>query len=1121
MQKVGDRLVLSPSDLNDFLECEHKTSIKVRRCLGGLEVERVESPEAEILWRQGIAHERSWLERFKNNGRAVVEIRPPDEDWNAAADQTLDAMRAGAQVIYQAVFVDTDSRGIADFLVRVDASSLLGSWSYEAWDTKLARTAKPAYVFQLAFYSAQIERIMGHRPEFMHVVLGTNEAERLRTDDFLAYYRAVRRRFQRFVAEEPATYPYPIAHCSRCPFEASCDEQWRRDDHLSLVARIRRDQVMRLESVGVTTVRGLAGAEHLPELRIATATLDGLRGQARLQAEFIDTGVHTYDLLPPKEERGFALLPQPSPGDLFFDMEGDPYFEQAGGLEYLFGVAWMDGAAPKYRAWWAKTRQEEARAFEDVIDFLRDRLRSDPGLHVYHYASYERSKLGTLAQQHSTREEELDDLLRRDVFVDLYRVVRQTLRTSHEGYSLKDVRQFFMEDAGAGTVATAGDSIVEFERWRQTGDDTILDPIERYNEEDCVSTLELRDWLLLRKAEAEAKFRMTIAWRPLSKIASEPVSYPEDRNAGLRAKLMMADDGTTAGEARRVLAGLLDYHRREDKPEWWAFFDRFESSMQELMDDAEAIAGLVPAGAVIAPIGRAKSPTHVFAFPPQEYKLADGDKPMDFGTRESAGTLVGMDHELRRLGLKRGPRLAATPLPTAIVAGKPHDSGEQREAVHRVADYFSETGIAPATHWTAVADLLLRNPPRIRGGETGGRVQTLDLDEQVALVRELDGSCLVIQGPPGSGKTWTGARLAASLLQDGKRVGVAAFSHRAIHNFLEELERVAAERGLRFNGVKKATGGRPDSHFDSANIRSEESLDDCMDPSIQFLAGTTFCFAPLKLDDAVEYLFIDEAGQLSLGDAVAMGTATRNLVLLGDPQQLPHVSHGVHPEGVGLSVLEYYMNGQSVIPADRGIFLARTFRMHPDLCRFVSALSYERKLGAHESCANQVVRSSGLSGNGTRFIPVPHVGNAQMSEEEAAVVVDEVTRLLADGWFVDQHGEGRRLVPSDILVVAPYNMHVRCLRERMPAGVQVGTVDKFQGREAPVVFYSMATSSGEDMPRNMGFLFSRNRLNVALSRARCLAVVVASPRLLEVDCNSIDDMRLVNGLCRLAEESGQ
>lgn len=584
---------------------------------------------------------------------------------------------------------------------------------------------------------------------------------------------------------------------------------------------------------------------------------------------------------------------------------------------------------------------------------------------------------------------------------------------------------------------------------------------------------------------------------------------------------MRADDGSTDGEAHRVLAGLLDYHRREDKPEWWAYFDRFESSMRELMDDAEAIAGLVPTGAIIAPIGRAKSPTHVLEFPPQEYKLADGAKPMDFGTRAGAGTLVDMEHGPRRFGLVRGPKLAAIALPTAIVAGEPYGSRVQREAVHRVAEYFSGKGISSAAHWTAVADLLLRNPPRIRGREAGGRIQTLELNEQVALVRELDGSCLIVQGPPGSGKTWSGARLAASLLQDGKRVGVAAFSHRAIHNFLEELERVAADRGLKFNGVKKATAGRPDSHFDSANIRSEEALDDCVDPSIQLLAGTTFCFASLKLDDAVDYLFIDEAGQLSLGDAVAMGTATSNLVLLGDPQQLPHVSHGVHPAGVGLSVLEHYMNGESVIPENRGIFLARTFRMHPDLCRFVSGLSYGRKLDAHESCAKQIVRSSGLSGTGTRFIQVPHAGNAQMSEEEAAVVVEEVRRLLADGYFVDRDGDERRLISSDILVVSPYNMHVRCLRERMPAGVQVGTVDKFQGREAPVVFYSMATSSGEDMPRNMRFLFSRNRLNVALSRARCLAVVVASPRLLEVDCNSIDDMRLVNGLCRLAEESGQ
>lgn len=1119
MQRIDDRLILSPSDLTGFLECEHKSSLEIGRHLDGLVIDRVDSPEAEILRRHGVDHERSWLQHFKDTGLSVIEIPSPGDDWNAAAELTLRAMKAGAAVVYQAVFVDAEWRGIADFLVRVDTPCELGLWSYEVWDTKLARKTKPAYVFQLAFYSEQLERICGRRPAYMHVILGTNETERLRTDDFISYYRSVQRRFGSFVSGRPATYPLPVAHCSHCEFLDACEAQWRRDDHLSLVANIRRDQVARLQEQEIHTVAALASSTQLPDVKIGAATLAALRDQARLQVQCRETGEHTYSLIPHQNERGFALLPQPTSDDLFFDMEGDPFFESSGGLEYLFGVAWLDGEAPRYQAWWAKNRDEEARAFEGLVDFVRERLKATPELHVYHYASYERTKLGTLAQQHATREEELDDLLRRDVFVDLYRVVRQTLRTSHEGYSLKDIRQFFLAAANDGPVTTALDSIVEFERWREAGDDRILETIERYNQDDCVSTLRLRDWLVGRKAEAEALFGVAIPWRPMPEKAKEPVVDPADPNAALRQSLNNAARDPLDVEPTRLLAGLLDYHRREDKPEWWAYFDRLESSTQQLVDDAEAIAGLSDTGHVIAPQGRAKSPTFVLSFPAQEYKLGVGDRPTDFASRDGAGEIVQIEHDVRHLHLKRGPKLAHVPLPVAIVAGEPFGSVEHREAVRRVAAYFNESGVVRAERWTAIADLLLRNPPRVRDRQIGAHVQTLDFGEQLAIVRGLDRSCLIVQGPPGSGKTWTGARLVASLLQDGKRVGVAAFSHRAIHNFLEELERVALARSFRFNGVKKATSGRPDSHFDTINIRSEEKLDDCLNPSIRLLAGTAFCFAPLKLDDAVDYLFIDEAGQLSLGDAVAMGTAARNLVFLGDPQQLPHISHGIHPAGVGVSVLEHYMNGQSVVAGDRGLFLARTFRMHPDLCRFVSALSYEGQLESDESCARQIVMSSGASGTGIRFIPIEHSDNAQMSEEEAAVVALEVRRLLVDGRFVDRSGVERPLEPSDVLVVAPYNMHVRCLRERLPPGVEVGTVDKFQGREAPVVFFSMATSSGEDMPRNMRFLFSRNRLNVALSRARCLSIVVASPRLLEIDCNTIDEMRLVNGLCRFAEES--
>jgi uncharacterized protein len=273
------------------------------------------------------------------------------------------------------------------------------------------------------------------------------------------------------------------------------------------------------------------------------------------------------------------------------------------------------------------------------------------------------------------------------------------------------------------------------------------------------------------------------------------------------------------------------------------------------------------------------------------------------------------------------------------------------------------------------------------------------------------------------------------------------------------------------------------------------------------------------MEQKLDYLFIDEAGQVSLADAVAMGTAARNLVLLGDPQQLPHVTQGIHPEGSGCSVLEHLLDGKATVAENRGLLLARSWRMHPDVCAFISDLAYDGRLVSAEGCGRQLVDSGGLNGTGLRHIAVEHQGNAQQSLEEANVIAEEVRALLRDGRFTDSDGAGRDLTPADILVVAPYNMQVRCLRETLPAGVEVGTVDKFQGREAPIVFFSMASSSGEDVPRGLEFLFSRNRFNVAISRAKAMAVLVCSPRLLDVRCRTVEQMRLVSSLCQFVERA--
>jgi uncharacterized protein len=381
-----------------------------------------------------------------------------------------------------------------------------------------------------------------------------------------------------------------------------------------------------------------------------------------------------------------------------------------------------------------------------------------------------------------------------------------------------------------------------------------------------------------------------------------------------------------------------------------------------------------------------------------------------------------------------------------------------------------------------------------------------------ALVSALDGSYLFVQGPPGAGKTWTGARLIVHLLAEGQRIGVTATSHKAIQKLLEEVDQAARAAGVSFRGLKKCSADNPESVYEGRQIESAESMAAFHDPDVRLLAGTAWLFSREEFDPALDYLFVDEAGQVSLADALAVGTAASNLVLLGDPLQLAHVTQGIHPAGTAVSVLQHLLGDVRTIPEDQGLFLELSWRMHPDVSSFVSEAFYEGRLRSAPDCARQAT----VLGTGIRYLPVAHEGNRQAAPEEGERIGDEIERLLGTDW-TDADGTARPLREEDVVVVAPYNAQVRSLRERLPAGVRIGTVDRFQGQEAPVVFFSMTSSSGEDIPRNLGFLFSRNRLNVAVSRARCLVFLVASPRLLEINCRTVEQMRLANALCLLVE----
>jgi len=1169
MDRIDGRPVYSATDLVAYLACEHLTQLE-RAAIAGL-VERPirDDPELDIIRRRGFEHEARFLAELAAEGRSIVKVdldasaTDRGEELRAAADRTIEAMTTGADVIYQATFFDGTFRGHADFLLRVDAPdrpSRWGPYHYEVADTKLARHVKASAVLQICSYVDQLTRIQGIQPEWLHVALGgsARTVERLRVDDYMAYYRSARDRFLGAMADETAptyppagTYPDPVEHCEVCRWAAECAARRRADDHLSLVAGITARQRRGLTERGIATLEAL-GELPLPMTPRLEGTSEGallrVREQARIQLQGRRELWPRYELLLPEpgaeiaQERGLATLPPPSPGDLFFDIEGDPYaFED--GLDYLFGVLETDG---RFNAIWSRdaggefSLEGERAAFERLMDFIMEHLEREPTLHVYHYAPYEPTALKRLMGRHGTREAEVDRLLREGVMVDLLRAVRQSLRASVESYSIKKMEPFYGFTREID-LRDAGSSIVAFEQWLELGEGDRpeaehLDRIERYNQDDVVSNRRLRDWLEGRRDELA---RLTGQEVPRPKIRENKL--PDDlTEAQARVEALVArltsgiptDPGERTDEesATWLLAQLLGWHRREDKSAWWEFHRLMDLTPEQLVDEADPIGLLEPVG----PVDVAKGGRQVwrYSFPPQEYDLSRGvvydprrkqDAPDDSPFNWKVGEVGDVDHATRTLELRR---LTHQPHPRALVPLDWIRTADHQAAIQEIGGWVAEHGIDAEGPYRAARDLLLRRSPRCGQlpGESLSRPDEADLDAARRLALALDRTTLAIQGPPGSGKTYSGARMICALLAAGKRVGITATSHKVIGNLLAAVLEAAEDEGVDVRAVQR---GDKDRVLDHPIVTRGKDTDDVRrrldDRRANVAAGTTWLWASSKMRDAVDVLFVDEAGQMSLANVVSVARAAESIVLLGDPQQLDQPLKGSHPPGADRSALAHVLGADATMPPAQGLFLETTWRLHPDLCAFTSEVFYDDRLEAEAHLAVQRVRTDTplLDGVGPRLLEVRTQGADNESPVEAESVARVARELVGGGaTWVDDRGAVRPLTWAEVLIVAPYNAQVGAIRRLLPDEARVGTVDKFQGQEAPISIYSLTTSSPELAPRGMDFLYSRHRLNVATSRARCVAVVAASPDLLRVRARTPEQMRLANAFCRFVELAG-
>jgi predicted RecB family nuclease len=1103
-------LVLAASDITEHLACPHLIQQRLAIARGERGKPRpADDPHAELIRTRGERHEAEQLARLSTECGGHVDLSggPPPltrEALEAAAARTVAAMRDGAPLIYQAHFFDCRWQGRTDFLRRVERPSNLGDHSYEAIDTKLARHVKPEFVHQLSVHNRFLGAAQGAEPTYAYVILGDGSGEQIDLSRYAALHRHVARRLEALVAAptEP-TYPEPVAHCAICAFEAECYQRWVADDHLSLVAGARREYREALVAGGIATVAALATAPANGggNGRIGRERFEFLRHQAALQVRSRESGEPCHRHLAPGRAVGYAALPEPSDGDVFFDLEGDPYIGD-GGIEYLWG--WWSADAG-HESLWAHDSDQEKAAFERFVDRIGELQARHPDLHIYHYAPHERAKLRSLSIQYATREEEVDALLRAEVFCDLFGVVRRALQVGEDSYSLKKLERHHGFVRLERSIREGGGSIVAYEAWLETGEASLLESIRAYNEEDCTSTLALRNWLLdAMRPEAEAEFG--VDFDELRDPEPGDDHPPPEWLAGVEALIGRLTDGLpadggddSAAEAeRRLLSHLLLYHRREGKPAWWRFFDLEGKTLPELYDDRDALAGL-ERDESRPPVPVSRSLDYAFTFPPQEFRLDTG-AVRDPTTGETF-KLVSIEEE--HVVLRRGAR-ADPPAPDALVPGPPIDVKPLREALIDLA----ESVLTDDGRFAAVRALLRGERPAL-----APEALREDTESLKAAAVALERSILPVQGPPGTGKTYNGARMVVAALTAGKRVGVTAPSHAAIHNLLREIERVAQAEGHSFTAVCK---GEYESTHDLIEVTDSN---DGVSANHQLVAGTAWLFARPEHRESFDLLFIDEAGQYALADAAAAGLAANSLVMLGDPQQLPQVTQADHPGGSGASVLEHLLDGAATMPTGRGVLLTETWRMHPEVCAFVSERSYDGRLHSRDGCGRRtVVATQGpITGTGLRCLAVEHEGRSQASPEEADAITAACRGLLAGATVCDELGVIRDLKPSDIMVVAPYNLAVRRIRDQVPSGVKVGTVDRFQGQEAPIVFYAMTCSSGEDVPRGLDFLLDAHRLNVAVSRAQCLAVLVHSPRLLDADCPTLGTMQLLDGVCRFVE----
>jgi uncharacterized protein len=671
------QIIYSPSDLTTYMASPFAS------WMDRLQIEKQDhnikaDPDNELislLSEKGFEHEKIFFKKLEKDSLIIVDIGQVENDKKF--DETINAMQQGVDVIYQAKLQLSQFSGYSDFLRKVPTKSQLGDYSYEVWDTKLAFSIKPDFIIQLCCYSEILESIQGYLPKNIVVALGNDTVTTLATHDYYNYYFLLKRQFLEFQENFNAD-------AKPNPFESDSYGRWseyaqlllKEKDHLSQIANITKNQIKKIEQQNINTCDDLIKTQlnHIPQL--SDEIFNRLKDQATIQKESEGLKKPLYKILELDKgnKQGLSLLPPHSDKDVFFDIEGYPLIE--GGLEYLWGNTYFDEQGKRqFKDFWAHDREQEKKTFKQFIEWVFQRWLDDHTMHIYHYASYEITACRKLMGRYGVCEYEVDQLLRNNVFVDLYKIVRHGLLVGEPRYSIKNVEHLYRPKRET-EVADGGASIVVYEHWRNQPDGDIwqhsdvLENIRKYNIDDCDSTQELVDWL----RKEQKKHNITYIGRQA--VQEAPDNEEIDETNSLRNQLLELSEKERHSNPKKSnlsenMAWFLEFHRRENKPVYWKLFDRLGMTHAELRDDYECLSECVrTTKKAFKPTPKAKNLAYEYQFDAiQEFKGA-ASRFFILGEEDDNGKNISVNYCGQFSDLNQGLIVVQSKLePPSIITG--------------------------------------------------------------------------------------------------------------------------------------------------------------------------------------------------------------------------------------------------------------------------------------------------------------------------------------------------------------------------------------------------------------------------------------------------------------------